>query len=67
MSRRQSAPAHPLVGRYVQLHPATDSWMRGDRYGTVDAVMRDGQRFKIHLFRSGKTKVFSRRNFEIVD
>ena len=28
------------VDEYVQLHPATDAWMRGDRYGTVVRVGR---------------------------
>jgi len=28
------------VGQRVQLHPATDLWMRGDRYGTVTAIGR---------------------------
>jgi hypothetical protein len=27
-------------GQRVQLHPATDRWMRGDRYGTVIHVGR---------------------------
>jgi len=30
-------------GDRVQLHPATDLWMRGARYGTVDRVMRNGR------------------------
>jgi hypothetical protein len=25
-------------GQRVQLHPATDAWMRGDRFGTVVSV-----------------------------
>jgi hypothetical protein len=28
------------VGERVQTHPATDRWMRGDRYGTVTRVGR---------------------------
>jgi hypothetical protein len=28
------------VGQLVQAHPATDTWMRGDRYGRVEAVGR---------------------------
>jgi hypothetical protein len=23
------------IGRRVELHPATDAWMSGDRYGTI--------------------------------
>lgn len=29
------APALPAIGKRVALHPATDLWMRGARYGTV--------------------------------
>ena len=28
------------VGQRVSTHPATDAWMRGDRYGTVEKVAR---------------------------
>ena len=28
------------VGDRVQLHPATDFWMSGDRYGTVTNITR---------------------------
>lgn len=27
-----------IPGKRVELHPATDAWMRGDRYGTVTKV-----------------------------
>jgi hypothetical protein len=30
------------VGQRVQLHPATDLWMRGARYGTVVFISRSG-------------------------
>ncbi|HLY56478.1 MAG TPA: hypothetical protein VKS60_13030 [Stellaceae bacterium] len=28
------------VGQRVQAHPATDTWMRGDRFGRVEAIGR---------------------------
>lgn len=31
----------PQVGRRVKIHPATDAWMQGDRYGTVVKIGRD--------------------------
>lgn len=31
----------------VQLHPATDTWMRGDRFGTVVAIGRKLLRVKM--------------------
>jgi hypothetical protein len=33
--------ASPRVGQRVELHPATDHWMRGDRYGVVTGVRED--------------------------
>jgi hypothetical protein len=29
-----------IVGQRGQTHPATDTWMRGDRYGVVSMVGR---------------------------
>jgi len=42
------------VGDRVQLHPATDAWMRGDRYGTVTKITR----ISLHVLmdRSGRTR-----------
>lgn len=45
------------VGDRVKLHPATDSWMKGDRYGTIDGTWfnfywvrldKSGTRIKLH-------------------
>lgn len=37
------------VGERYQLHPCTDRWMQGDRYGEcVKITTRDGQQ-RIHL------------------
>jgi hypothetical protein len=45
------------VGDRVQLHPATDRWMRGDTHGVVTKV---GRRYvHVHLDRSGDTRRFS--------
>lgn len=33
------AEAYP-PGTRIQLHPGTDRWMRGDRYGTVERAGR---------------------------
>jgi hypothetical protein len=40
------------IGERVQLHPATDRWMRGDRYGTVVYVGRLW--VKVSMVRSGQ-------------
>lgn len=63
-----------VPGQRVQLHPGTDRWMRGDRYGTVKRIesfpiytpSRGGRRAKFHhrkqiyvtLDRSKQTLVF---------
>jgi hypothetical protein len=60
-----------LIGQRVQLHAATDDWMRGDRYGTivgigkarlyVDRETRDEimvRPYRVKLDKSGKVKRF---------
>ena len=34
------------IGDRVQLHPATDDWMRGDQYGVIVALPSSRDRFK---------------------
>ena len=41
------------VGDRVQLSPACDRWMMGDRYGEVVAI--GSKLLKVHMDRSGKT------------
>lgn len=47
-----------LVGDRVQLHPATDLWMAGDRFGEVKAITwnnTDGYyKYVIHTDSSGR-------------
>lgn len=57
----------PRIGKRVQLHPATDAWMRGDRYGVIVSVSRkarsfldprdprNGHTFRVKMDRSGRT------------
>lgn len=47
-------------GERVQLHPATDRWMMGDRYGEVVGHTKD--KIRVKLDRSGKTISISARN-----
>lgn len=56
----------PRIGKRVELHPATDRWMMGDKYGAVVAVSRkvrsyidpkdprNGRIFTVLMDRSGK-------------
>ena len=34
------------IGDRVQLHPATDDWVRGDRYGQIVSMPSTRDRFK---------------------
>ena len=44
------------VGDRVQLHPATDRWMRGDRYGIITKL---GRKYAtVRLDKSGATLTF---------
>ena len=65
-----------LIGKRVQLHPATDQWMKGDRYGTITeegTVMvsdwngnrRPQKIVWVHLDKSGKTQRFTEANVEL--
>lgn len=47
-------------GRRVELHPATDRWMMGDRYGEVIKVGLG--RVRVRLDKSGKTFWFRRED-----
>lgn len=40
----------------VQAHPATDTWMRGDRYGVVEKIGR--KYVHVRMDRSGRTLRF---------
>jgi len=44
------------AGDRVQAHPATDTWMRGDRYGTVKKTTRNS--VHVDMDRSGRTVRF---------
>jgi len=41
------------VGDRVELHPATDTWMMGDRYGSVIKITRS--RVHVKMDKSGRT------------
>jgi hypothetical protein len=53
------------VGQRVSMHPATDAFMMGDRYGEVVKVGKE----KIHvkMDRSGKTRLVLPKNLEHVE
>jgi hypothetical protein len=43
------------VGRRVQLHPCTDFWMQGDRYGEVTGVYPDIEVVRVKMDVSGRS------------
>jgi hypothetical protein len=47
-------------GQRIQLHPGTDRWMRGDRYGEVLKVGR--LKLTVKMDRSGQTIRVAPRN-----
>jgi hypothetical protein len=48
--------SHFERGQRVQTHPATGTWMKGDRYGTV--VKRSSKYVTVHMDRSGRVLRF---------
>jgi hypothetical protein len=44
------------VGDRVELHPATDAWMAGDRFGQVIDVSPRGDSVRVAFDRSGKIR-----------
>ena len=48
------------AGMRVELHPATDAWMMGDRYGDVVKVGR--KLVHVQMDRSGRTRKVHPRN-----
>jgi len=52
-------------GDRVQLHPATDAWMRGDRFGTVIKVSKSS--VVVLMDKSGRKLVMAFKNVEVID
>ena len=52
-------------GQRVQLHPGTDAWMRGDRYGEIVKINKKSVRVK--LDKSGRVRNASPANLEIIE
>lgn len=60
------------IGKRVQLHPATDQWMRGDKYGEIVSETRHSKRGELYVMvkmdKSGRTiKVYDRDLLEVFD
>jgi len=48
------------IGMRVQLHPATDAWMSGDKYGTI--VLFGRKYVHVKMDRSGRTRKLEPRD-----
>lgn len=55
-----------LRGGRVELHPATDAWMRGMRYGTIEGVAKDGSAARVKLDKARNTVTVSARNLRAI-
>ena len=56
MDREQLTMADfPQAGRRVEMHPCTDWWMRGDRFGTVTKVDKAKGLLHVKLDKSSRT------------
>jgi len=62
------------IGKRVELHPATDRWMMGDRYGVIVKVKCDSrytlariESAKIRLDKSDKTFTFPINRYEVIE
>ena len=52
-------------GKRVELHPGTDRWMMGDRYGKVVSVTNKA--LKVKLDKSGLTVTLPESRVTVVD
>ena len=52
------------VGQRVSMHPATDAFMMGDRYG--DVVKIGKSKIHVKMDRSGKTRLVNPKNLEVL-
>ena len=43
------------VGKRVEIHPGTDRWMMGDRYGEVSGLSANALNVRVKLDKSGKS------------
>ena len=69
MTTQQTSGPRALVGRRVQLHPATDAWTAGDRFGEITRATagKAGTFFFVKMDRSGRVRRIAGRNVEVID
>jgi len=47
-------PLTPTIGTRIELHPATDRWMMGDRFGTINGMDKPTGCFRVKMDTSGR-------------
>ena len=67
---------HPMVGKRIEMHPATNLWMMGDRYGMIVGVknawyMGDEKReqremVRVNLDKSGRYITTTYDNIQLI-
>jgi hypothetical protein len=57
---------NPNLGKRVQMHPATDQWMMGDRYGEIVGYIQASGFYKVKLDKSGRIYRVSPNDCEIL-
>jgi hypothetical protein len=50
-----------IPGQRIEIHPATDEWMMGDRYGEITEITQSG-RYRVLLDKSMKEMFIHPRN-----
>jgi hypothetical protein len=54
------------IGKHVELHPALDDWMRGDRFAVVIGCPREGK-LRIKFDHSGRERIIGAVNVTVAD
>ena len=47
------------IGKRVEIPAWDGTWMRGDRFGTITSLSRDGERFYVKTDKAGATRWYA--------
>ena len=61
LSIRRFMDTEILPGQRIEMHPATDEWMMGDRYGEIIEITNNGK-YRVLLDKSMKELIVHPRN-----
>lgn len=60
-------PIATFKGHRVQLHPATDAWMCGDRYGEIVGYISASDCYRVKMDKSGRIYKIAVADVTLVD